>query len=337
MRNKRKANGFTLIEVMVVGVVLTLVLMASSQATIFFVKQMKKSEKGQEVLAESQDLVMYVRRSSRNLSTERLNMPSSFYLRPIPQRPASMGANPTTPVPAMSIDPAEWLKQGNSNPLYNKAQAAFSSGGTYNILLDSFTLEEHALSNVGGGLDKKTRRLLVSRCDELDNYFTVNDSPHYPGVTALYVLGVMPKRPFISHLANGSAVVNCCPPGNSGCTDGGPQSHFFRTYAITFDDSQNVVNVEEFPKSNADNPVVGTGFGLYFMSVDGANVSIQTFSMVNGCYLRNGTLPQVCVGRPDIKTLMSFYLSVPDLIKIDTKSISTSLSNDMRKTGVISL
>ncbi|WP_374073618.1 type II secretion system protein J [Bdellovibrio bacteriovorus] len=335
MKMVRGVGGFTLIEVMIVSFVMALVIMASSEATLYFIKQLKRTERAQEALGEVQELDMYVRRSSKNLNRSRLNMPTTFYQSPSTGL-QSLGVNSNTPASSLTISRIQWMDSGASNPLYSQAMAAFPQA-TYDVVLDSFTLEEHSLVTINGGLEKRTKRLLVSRCDKLDKIFNLRDVVGAPGVTAFYVLGAMNRRPFLSYRNNGQAQLNCCPPENPQCSDGGIQFNFFRSYVITLNENQSVSGVEEFPKARDDNPVVGGGFGLYFMSADGASVSIQTFSMINSCNLKAGFSSEICQSRVNLSTLLSFSNQYPGLIKVDTKGLSTSVSNDILKTGVISL
>ncbi|KYG68373.1 hypothetical protein AZI87_03745 [Bdellovibrio bacteriovorus] len=326
-------KGFTLVEVMVVSAIMAILLLASSQATIVFVKEMQRIEKKQEVVSEIQEMDMFIRRSARNLNMSRLNMPTTFY-QTLNTGAASLGSNAVSPAPSMIINPQEWAKNAQGSHLYEKATEAIS-GTAYDIILDSFLLEEHRLTGSQGGMQKRTKRLMVARCDEADNAFEIDNK--FPGITALYVLGAMKRRPFITHRSDGTMSVTCCLPNSPNCTEGSVSKFFFKAYSIDLDNNERVISVQEFPKSNAGNPVVGAGFGMFFKNVEGTNVAIETFTVQNNCYLRKNAFPGACENQIELKQFLKMIDTYTDLVRVTSKSISTTISNDILRTGVISL
>lgn len=331
-------KGFTLVEVLMSSVLLSLILLAIAQTLTLFVRSSRQSEKAANATAEVLDLSFYVQRSSKNLTLNRLDLAHTYLWGG--GAPQAVGGT-STPSVSLQLNLGNWLQNGAGHRFYSEVSSKLGTSA-YSIYLDSFTLEEHGLRQNAGAVKKITRRLLVSRCEHIDRFFKVSDLQGSPSVTALYVLGVMPRRPFVSYSGGGGAMpeLRCCPAGNPQCADGAMKNYFFRMYSITLrTDQEGASTVEEFPKPIDGTAALGSGFALYFLNRDGSNVAMKMFSLSDRCKVTMGGPTAACQGleNVDLKRFMDKAAQNPHLIKMDLRSFSTSLSNDIANTGVISL
>lgn len=330
----KKSGGFTLVEMMVGLVIVCMggLLMAT------VVKNTTTAKTRSEGLAnanmESNGAFSLLMRTSKNLHIDRMNQRSTFY-----QNAAGnyVALNPAAAAPSVAtyrINVSNWLSNPRGNPLASQVQSRLS--GIYDVYLDGSVLEEHEVAVVGGVVNKRTRRLLVSRCDSLSNYRDLSVVQGDPRVTALYVLGVMNRRPFIRTGAGGRTVVQCCPPTNPNCTGQSFGQNYFRIYAIHFRNNQ-VSSVEEFPRADVHNSSVGLGFMMKLPGPTAMTVETQFFRAQNRCRTSSTFNHPACNNTRTLEAVGQAYRQNNSVINLGLQVISLPISNNIVSTGVIAL
>lgn len=338
MFGKKNVSGFTLVELLVVSVIVSILIGATGTAVRFVLTELRHSEKKQMAIDESLDLDFYVRRSVKNISNSRLNMPTTYVASGASF--SSRGANlPGRPLPFITITKSQWVPVASVNPLRTVVDTHFSTP-TRSLNLDSFNLEEHRLVSVGNTLEKKTRRIVISRCDEWSRFIDLTDGKYLkdPSLTAYYLLNMIPRRPFFRvDPTNAVLGLNCCLPSNPNCKDGNIHDYYFRSYAITLDNAEKVIAVEEFPKTSADNSIVGSGFGMYFPVANSMSSEIRTFTLKNRCQTNSKLDPGICAAKLSNSAFFNAVKKNLGLIEVQSRTIGIKLSSDIAATGIISL
>lgn len=333
---KKGQKGFTLVEMLVVSLIISIVVAATGQAVRLVLLELRHTEKRQMALDESLDLDFYVRRANKNIANSRINNPSTFVSTAGVFSPRGVNL-PGRPFPSMILQKTNWIPASSINPLFAVVNTHFSAL-SHNIFLDSFTLEEHRLVQMAGTLDKRTRRLIISRCDAWDKYIDLSLHRDDPGITAYYLLNMVERRPFLkNNKADPLSSLNCCPMANPNCTDSMVDTHYFRSYVINLDDSERVVNVEEFPKSTVDNSIIGSGFAMIFPSVNSASTDVRSFTIKNRCQTNSKLNADICTQKLTSQQFFEKIMSNKGLVQLQLRTIGVRLSNDIAQTGVISL
>jgi prepilin-type N-terminal cleavage/methylation domain-containing protein len=329
-------RGFTLIEMLVVSLIISIVVAATGQAVRLVLLELKHTEKRQMALDESLDLDFYVRRANKNIANSRINNLSTFVSTAGVFSPR--GPNlPGRPFPSMVIEKVTWVPTGSVNPLFAEVNTHFTTPRR-NVFLDSFTLEEHRLVQLAGTLDKRTRRLVISRCDTWDKYIDLSQHRDDPSLTAYYLLAIVEKRPFLkNNAADPIGGLNCCPVATPNCTNAQVDTHYFRSYVINLDDAERVVSIEEFPKSTADNSIVASGFAMFFPTANSTSTDVRTFTIKNRCQTNSKLNVEVCSQKLTSQQFFEKAIINKGLIQLQLRTVGVRLSNDIAQTGVISL
>lgn len=331
---RKKSQGFTLVELLVVSLIISIVVAATGQAVRLVLTELRHTEKRQMALDESLDLDFYIRRANKNISNSRINPVMTFISTGGVISPRGVTGRP---VASMVLQRADWVPGASTNPLYAAVSAHFSTP-TRSLFIDSYTLEEHRLIQGAGTLDKRTRRLVISRCDAWENYVDLADHRVDPSITAYYLLNMVPRRPFIkTNQADPLSGLNCCLPADPNCTNARVNEYFFKSYVINLDNDERVVNVEEFPKSVVDNSIIGSGFAMYFSSANSVSTDVRTFTIKNRCQTNSKLNAETCSIKMTTRQFFERAVLNPGLLQFQFRTVGVRLSNDIAQTGVISL
>jgi len=163
------------------------------------------------------------------------------------------------------------------------------------VYVDSFTVERrrNLEAKTGAGdkfMSQSVAGFFASRCvpihkDHFDSS-GATVSGMSPGSSAVYVLGVLDRRPFLVGNGAGQMVVRCCPYNvGPSCDDGGIDKWVPRVFFVSLDANQRVQAVSESPTSGETETVYGSGFMLTFNHVSQPTYyNAQLFQIYSRCH-----------------------------------------------------